>query len=182
MTAGTMALIRALTLRMEMEAAGKTLAVRGDVHTQQGVVRADAFLEYGEAAPGTRVGLVVRLALEEGWHVNAASSRPDLVATALSLAEKAPARLESVRYPEALERVLGPLGDGLVPLYEGTFEIRAELVVPAGAPRGPRKLVLLLELQACDARTCQPPQEIALEVPLRFADETGPRRHPSLFR
>ncbi|MDJ0522710.1 MAG: hypothetical protein QNJ90_11640, partial [Planctomycetota bacterium] len=69
-----------------------------------------------------------------------------------------------------------------LPLHEGTFEIRAVLVVPEDAPPGPRRIPLVLGLGACNDRQCLEPQEIRLDLALRFAAETGERRHPSLFR
>jgi hypothetical protein len=121
----------------------------------------------------------VRVCLDEGWHVNAnPASRPELVATRLRAGPGCPARLQTPRYPPAVRR---PVGGVPTALYEGTFEIRAALEVPADAPPGPRRLSLVLDLQACDAEACAAPEEVALDLPLRFDPEDGPRRHGALF-
>ena len=87
-------------MRMEMEAAGAAGALRGDVHAHQGVAQVDVFLEHDKAKAGTRVGVVVRVTLEPGWHVSAAQKPAgDLVPTRLTTADKSPARLEDVRFP-----------------------------------------------------------------------------------
>jgi len=182
MVTGTMALVRAMTMRDEMSEAGGVAALRGDVTTRRDVVQVDVFTEYAEAAPGTHVRFVVRIALDEGWHVNAViPTRKDLVGTRLGLADKAPVTLADLVYPQAAQRVLGPKEGDPLALYEGTFEIRGALVVPAGAAPGPRKVALQLRLQACNDVTCEAPIEIPLDLPLRFGAQSGPRRHPSLF-
>ncbi len=174
MVAGTMALIRALSMRMEQGAAGTAAAVRGDVTTRRDIAQVDVFVERDEAKPGDRVGVVVRIALDDGWHVNPEKpADKDLIGTRLTAAEGTPASLEGVAFPTAASASQD---------LEGTFEIRAALLVPKEASPGPRKIVLLLRLQACDASTCKAPEEIRLELPLRFGSETGARRHPSLFK
>ncbi len=180
MSGGVMALLRALADRMEMGGAGVPALVRGDAHAQRGVATVDAFLERDQAAPGTRVGVAVRVVLEEGWHVNAHKpSKAELVATSLKAADGAPAALVDVAYPDAATKAVG--GEDLA-LYEGTVWIRGHLVVPEGAVAGPRKLTLLLALQPCDDTSCQAAVEITLELSLRFDAETGSRRHPSVFK
>jgi hypothetical protein len=182
MTSGVMGLLRALSLRMELEAAGAAGAARGDVHARAGVADVDLFLQREAARPGSRVPLVVRVRLDAGWHVNANQpSAPDRVATELAAGERSPAALEAVRYPEALRRVVGPPGSAPLALYEGTFDIHAVLVVPADAVPGPRRIALRLTLQPCDEGRCLAPVTVEVEVGLRFGGEDGPGRHPSLF-
>ncbi len=179
MATGVMALLRALAMRRGMEQSGVAGATRGDAHARVDVAQVDAFLERMEAKLGSRVGLVVRVDLDAGWHVNAnVPSNADLIATRLTTDEKSPAPLEDVLYPPARSR---PLGGEAVALYEGTFEIRGQLAIPADVPAGPRKIPLVLTLQPCDESTCKAPLEIRLELHLRFADTDGEAQHPALF-
>jgi hypothetical protein len=183
MVSGSMALLRALTLRGELEAEGGFGAARGDVHRRADVVAADVFLERGQARPGSRLALLVRVRLDAGWHVNANDAgRADLVGTSLVAGAKAPAALVDVRYPPARRRVVGPAGGDALPLYEDTFDIRAALEVPPDAPPGPRRIPLVLRLQPCDEHSCREALELHLDVPLRFDAADGQARHPSLFR
>jgi len=174
---GTVALYRALALRL---ATAPPEARTGDVSVDVDPVRVDAFLERREAAPGRRVRLALRVALADGWHVNAdRPSDPDLVASALQAADGAPARLADVRWPEPVSRPLVDGGDA-VALFEGTFWVRAVLEVPAGAPPGPRRIPLVLTLQPCDAASCLAPREIRLALALRFGED-GAALHPGVF-
>jgi hypothetical protein len=146
----------------------------------------DVFLERAEARPGTSVRVLVRVALEPGLHVNpggdaARGVAAPLVATSLASVPKAPATLSALAWPAPVVRPPGP-GQPAAPLLEATFEVRGALDVPEGAPQGPRKVGLVLVFQPCDRTACRAPEEVRLDVPLRFAAEDGPPLHPALFR
>ena len=178
---GTMAFVRVIAEREALSKAG-AVAEKGDLSTRRGPAAIDVFLERGEARAGTKVRVLVRVALDPGWHVNAAiASSPDLIATSLAPAGKGPAALVDVAFPAAQSKPPGP-GQAAIALYEGTFEVRAALAVPADAPAGPRKVGLLLTFQPCTAAECQKAEEVRLDLPLRFADADGPPRHQALFR
>ncbi|MDA1195196.1 MAG: thioredoxin domain-containing protein [Planctomycetota bacterium] len=180
MAPGLVALIRALSDRMELPSADTAPIPTGDAHARQGVVQAEAFLERNQARPGDRVRVLVRVTVASGWHVNAAGpQRAELVATRLASAAGAAATLEDVRYPPAQRRALG---GGPVDLLAGTFDIRGVLVIPAAAPQGPGHIGLVLTFQPCDESSCQAAGALELSVPLRVEAEEGPARHPDHFR
>ena len=167
---GTVALYRALAHRLEQRTAAGPASTPGDVSLASDLVQVDAFLERSSARPGERVRFAIRVVLEPGWHVNGA--RPadtSRVATTLSAAEGAPVTLAEYSLPT---------GEPL----EGTFWIRGVLLVPERAAPGPRRIPLILTLQACGASSCQAPRDLALDLPLRFDSEAdGERRHPGVF-
>ena len=167
---GTVALYRALALRRVQRAAAGPTHAPGDVSLAAEPVQVDAFLERASARPGERVRLAVRVVLAPGWHVNgAAPEEAGLVATTLRPGADAPARLTDLAVPAR-----GPLA--------GVIWIRGVLEVPADAARGPRRIVLVLTLQPCDAASCQAPRDLALDLPLRFDPEAErERRHPEVF-
>jgi uncharacterized protein YyaL (SSP411 family) len=155
--------------------------VAGDAHVDRTPIHVDAFLERGEARPGTSVRVLLRVTVEEGWHVNAAGKAPEnLVATRVESAPKAPATLVDVAYPEATPLSLAE-GQPPLPALAGTFAIRGSLAIPPGAPMGPRKIGLLLTVQPCDVSACRAPEEIRVDVPLRFAAADSEPRHPDAF-
>jgi len=165
------ALFRALALRQRLEARGVAEAAAGDLHQRQENAVVDVFAARAQAAFGSRVPIVVRVRLDAGWHAFAPGS-PNGQPVELTAAEGSPAALEGLSAPKA---------DAA---YRGTFELRAELVVPEGVPSGPRKVPLRLRVQVCadEDGVCLPPVTISLELPIRFDAEDGPRRHPSLFK
>ena len=109
------------------------------------------------------------------------TSQWSMVATKLATDGKSPAALADVVYPAARMQVLGPAGTDPLALFKGAFDIRAHLAIPADAPPGPRKIPLVLTLQACDASSCKAPIEIRLDLSLRFDADDGAAQHPPLF-
>jgi uncharacterized protein YyaL (SSP411 family) len=175
---GVVALCRALTLRLALDAAAPAAQEvgPGDAHVEQGVATVDAWLERGEARPGSNVRYAVRVRLAEGWHVNGPDAPAGRIATTLALAPKSPVALRPAAWP-ALRAAQGDEPAG----YTGTFWLRGEVSVPHDAPPGPRRVTLLLTLQPCDATSCRAPEEVRLDLPLRFAEEDAPTRHPAVF-
>ncbi len=103
---------------------------------------------------GDPAQLVVRLAIDEGWHVNAnPASLPFLIPTAVEVrgAEAV------IRYPEgrALRSEFAPEE---ILVYEGTVEI--PMILESGA--SPAQVAL--RYQACDERICLPPARAELAV------------------
>jgi len=97
--------------------------------------------------------LLVRLRIDEGWHVNAnPASLPFLVATAVEGADGGGP--VSARYPEG-RRFRPDFAREPIAVYEGTVEIPVS--VPGGA--SPRVAV---RFQACDDSQCLPPHRAVL--------------------
>ena len=110
------------------------------------------------ASAGTdRTALVVRVKMDEGWHVNAnPASFPFLVATTVEVPEGNSA--VSVQYPEGRDFRPG-FAPTAIRVYEGTIEIPVTLeraLVPTER--------LALRFQACDATRCLPPGRAVLEL------------------
>jgi hypothetical protein len=106
---------------------------------------------------GTRDRLVVRLVIDEGWHVNAnPASFPFLIPTEVQLDAAAPSA--RVHYPpgSAFRPAFAP---DAIQVYEGTLEIPVELGSDADPPSS-----VGLRFQACDASRCLPPGRIDLTL------------------
>ena len=99
--------------------------------------------------------LVVRLAIDEGWHVNAnPASFPFLIPTQVEVAGDG--RSVEVRYPPG--RPFRPrFSPDAISVYEGTVDIPVVLADPSDPPER-----LELRFQACDAQRCLPPAETEL--------------------
>ncbi|MFM8978968.1 MAG: DUF255 domain-containing protein [Planctomycetia bacterium] len=164
---GVVALGRALALRLALDGAA---APQGDVQRQQGVLRVAGWMEQAEAAPGARVRWALRVEVEDGWHVNGTTAVAGQQAARLELAAPAPVTLGPVQWPAAGPSAAAPAAAapaaarGAQPEgWAGSFWLRGEVQVPAGAPSGPQRVALRLCLQACDATSCRPPE--VLELP-----------------
>jgi uncharacterized protein YyaL (SSP411 family) len=108
-------------------------------------------------ADADRAGLVVRIAIDEGWHVNAnPASFPFLVATSVEPLEGN--AVVAARYPEGRDFRPG-FAPRAIRVYEGTVEIPVRLQGGVSAPKR-----LALRFQACDATRCLPPHRAVLSL------------------
>jgi hypothetical protein len=102
-------------------------------------------------------GLVVRVTIDEGWHVNAnPASFPFLVATSVELLDEKLA--VAIRYPKGQDFRPG-FAPAAIRVYEGTVEIH---VNPERGVASPERLAL--RFQACDATRCLPPHRAVLTL------------------
>jgi len=119
-------------------------------------------------AAGDSSRFAVRLAIDDGWHVNAnPASMAFLVPTQVELHGGSAAE---IRYPEG--RDFRPtFAPEAIRVYEGTVEIG---VVMAPGSASPRQVAL--RFQACDERVCLPPArtELAFEGKGERTLEAGP--------
>jgi len=158
-------------------------AAEPDAVAEKGPVRIEAFASRLTAAPGGTIDLAVRIAIDEGWHIN--SHRPlqkDLVATAVGLAKGSPGTLERVSYAPGRKVKLAFSPEALS-VYEGTVRVRAAVRLGEKVKPGPLKLALTVTTQACTDSMCSLPETHALTVTLKVAPDAKPgeARHPSVF-
>ena len=103
----------------------------------------------------------VSIDLQPGWHVNSAEPLQDyLVPTRLTGVEDQ--ALESVDYPEPVERELGFQSETLS-LYEGRVVLSADLPKP-DPDRSQTTVPIVVDLQTCNDRICLAPESLMLQV------------------
>ncbi len=104
--------------------------------------------------------IALNFRIRPGWHIN--GHRPlqkDLVATDLTVgADGTGWELKTVDYPEPQLKKLG-FSQTELALYEGDFTVPATLTPGHGA-----RITLQLTLQACNDRSCLPPETLFLPV------------------
>ncbi|HEX9669160.1 MAG TPA: protein-disulfide reductase DsbD domain-containing protein, partial [Thermoanaerobaculia bacterium] len=125
-------------------------------------------------APGSAAVVVARVAVEDGWHVNANVPTFDyLIPTELGLALPEGWKAAAITYPEAVKRTFTFAEEPLA-VYDGTVEIRAEVAVPAGAAAGAYPVAATLQYQACDEQQCLPPTEAKATLELQVGSGGTP--------
>jgi len=147
-------------------------------------VSADIFLERLRAKPGERVRFLLRLRIDEGFHINAHKPRQEyLIPTTVSIEQNPAISLEHVTYPSPEELRLDWTDETLL-VYEGTGWLRGELRVMPGARTGRVGLTFVLRSQACTERECLPPQTLKVAVSLDVVSEPPEKegRHAELFK
>lgn len=147
---------------------GEDGAVVGEFDSR--LIAARACASDADAAPGSRLALVVDVTPKPGMHVYAPG---DHVYRVVALRLDAPGFLEPhpVSYPPSELYHYEPL-DETVPVYQQPFRLVQEVSVPlseeteslAAAPEGKLVIEGVLEYQACDDEVCY----IPAEAPLRW--------------
>ncbi|MDQ5844017.1 MAG: protein-disulfide reductase DsbD N-terminal domain-containing protein [Acidobacteriota bacterium] len=132
--------------------------------TSAGVVK--AVPQPVEISAGSSSEAIVRLTIENGYHVNAnPPTYPYLIATELVITPASGISSGALKYPPALSRQF-PFAEQPLAVYEGETEIKAALKADKSATKGQQSLSAILRIQACDDQVCYPPGTIDLTIPV----------------
>jgi thioredoxin:protein disulfide reductase len=119
-----------------------------------------------EFAAGGSGAAIVRLTIQNGYHINAnPPTYPYLKATELEIPAADGISASSVTYPSPLNRKF-PFADKPLAVYEGAAELKATLQADKSAKKGERIIPAKLRIQACDDQVCYPPGTIDLQIPV----------------
>jgi DsbC/DsbD-like thiol-disulfide interchange protein len=119
-----------------------------------------------EIAAGGSGNLVVYLAIQNGYHINAnPPTYPYLIATALEVPPANGLSLGKVSYPKPLSRQF-VFAEKPLAVYEGETEIMATVKADKSSTPGKQSLPAKLRIQACDEAVCYPPGTLELMIPV----------------
>ena len=143
--------------------AGPTL--KEDKHiTSVGVVKATA--QPVEIAAGSSGEAVVRLVIQNGYHINAnPPTYSYLKPTELEIAPGEGVSSGPPVYPKALNRKFA-FAETPLAVYEGETEVKAPVKADKSAKPGQQSLKAKLRIQACDEAVCYPPGSLDLVIPV----------------
>jgi hypothetical protein len=120
-----------------------------------------------EAKRGAGAGGEVRLAIAEGFHVNAnPASEKYLIPTELKFEPAEGIEVGPVAYPESVERKFS-FSEKPLAVYEGVARIGFAVKLRPDARAGEHALRARLRYQACDDEKCYPPKTVETSVPVR---------------
>jgi hypothetical protein len=132
--------------------------------TSEGVVKAAA--QPVEIPAGGSAEAVVRLTIQDGYHVNAnPPTYPYLKATVLELSPSEGVSAGDVTYPKAVNRTFA-FAEQPLAVYEGATDLKVLLKADKTAKTGERSISGRLRIQACDEQVCYPPGAIELVMPI----------------
>jgi hypothetical protein len=126
----------------------------------------------GSAAPSSGSALIVRVELEEGWHINSDAPLDSfLVPTTVSARAEGLAFAKPI-YPKPELRHSQLMGGDLA-LFTGAFEIRIPCAVDgkgtgqakghSSKPGAPPRTSVTLNYQSCNNNMCLPPKSITVD-------------------
>jgi hypothetical protein len=132
--------------------------------TSVGVVKATALPT--SLAKGGAAEAVVRLKIENGYHVNAnPPSFSYLIATQLDLTPAAGISVDFITYPNGVTKKFS-FSDQPLSVYEGETDLKVRLSAAQTTPPGEHNLSARLRVQACDDQVCYAPGTIDLTLPV----------------
>lgn len=132
--------------------------------TSEGVVKAAA--QRVEIPAGGSAEAIVRLTIDNGYHVNAnPPTYPYLKATVLDISTSDGVSVSFVTYPKAVDRKF-PFAEKPLAVYEGETDLKVALKADKAAKKGERSIPARLRIQACDEQVCYPPGAIDLQIPV----------------
>jgi DsbC/DsbD-like thiol-disulfide interchange protein len=141
-----------------------------DAPSQKQPVTSGAALSQSQVRPGEETTLIVRLRTAEPWYIYAAEG-PTGVASSTVLELSPPAFISKASdwSLPAAETKHSPLGD--IDVYKGDFRFSLPLSVAKTAAAGTFEIACTVRYQACSDRSCLPPTELQLVVPLTIVPD-----------
>ena len=117
-------------------------------------------------APGESADALVRLQIQNGYHVNAnPPSQSYLKATEIELKPQENISVEFITYPDPLIRTFA-FSETPLKVYEGETNLKIRLLADKTAKAGKHNLSATLRVQACDEKVCYAPGALPVTVPV----------------
>jgi len=117
-------------------------------------------------APGKSGDVLVRLQIQNGFHVNAnPPSQSYLKATEIELKPQEGFSVEFITYPDPLVRTFA-FSETPLKVYEGETNLKIRLLADKTSKPGKHNLSATLRVQACDEKVCYAPGALAVTVPV----------------
>lgn len=117
-------------------------------------------------APGESGDVLVRLQIQNGYHVNAnPPSQSFLKATEIELKPQEGFSVEFITYPDPLLKTFA-FSETPLKVYEGETNLKVRLLADKTAKPGPHNLSATLRVQACDEKVCYAPGALPVTVPV----------------
>ena len=132
--------------------------------TSTGVVKATPVAT--TVAKGSSGEAIVRVKIDDGYHVNAnPPSFPYLIPLQLDLSPAAGIVVDFITYPNALTKKFS-FSEQPLAVYEGEPELKVRLTAASTAKPGVHNLSGKLRVQACDDQVCYAPGTMDLTLPV----------------
>ena len=117
-------------------------------------------------AKNTSGDAVVRLKVQDGYHVNAnPASFSYLIPTELKVTSASGVSVDFITYPDPVTRTFS-FADEPLKVYEGDTMVKAKLKAAPSAETGKHNLSAQLRVQACNDQVCYPPGQIEVTIPV----------------
>lgn len=150
----------------------------------QPAFQAEAYLDRTSYPAGSRAEIVVVVNVAPKYKVQSARPYdPNSVPTKLTVKPTLGVVINAIKYPQHKDvpELPGGKGGGKMAVYAGEFYLLVDLTLEPTLAPGQHVLALELEAQACDAKSCLPPEVIQLSVPIMVGNQAGAPAHAAQF-
>ncbi len=116
-----------------------------------------SYLPTDSIHPGSEVKATVKVTVNPTWHINSNKPNDDfLIPSKLEISSPEKIKLVKVVYPKG-EELKFDFSEKPLSVYENEVTFGALLKIPAEIKSGTHKIIFTLEYQACNNKTCMPP-------------------------
>ncbi|MFQ5350167.1 MAG: protein-disulfide reductase DsbD domain-containing protein, partial [Thermoanaerobaculia bacterium] len=123
--------------------------------------------------PGSAARLAAVVEIDRGWHVNSHQPSYDyLIPTSLEIDLPSSWSIEAITYPPG-EMQRFAFEEEPLSVYDGRVVILARLRIGEEELEGARPVIGRLTFQACDDRSCLPPELLSQSLELTLAEDGG---------
>jgi thioredoxin:protein disulfide reductase len=107
-----------------------------------------------------------RVQVAPSWYIHGAGlSHNGLISTRLSFADSPLFKVTDIQFPVP-EKKDFPYAKEPIEVFQGEFEIRAQIVLSKDVPAGQQELIGTFSYQACSATSCLPPETVPVRLSL----------------
>jgi thiol:disulfide interchange protein DsbD len=136
---------------------------------QQDLLTIESCLSFDKVYAGSEFKIAVKIIIDKKWHINSNKPYEDyLIPTELSIAGNS-FKLTKVSYPKPHDFIFS-FSDKPLSVYEGEIYIGALVEASKDLQPGEFELVLVIDYQACDNRSCLAPSTIEDTIKVIIAD------------
>lgn len=141
---------------------------------KQSLVKLQSKHEQYNAVQGDKIKIDFDVFVEETWHINSNKPKEEyLIPSSLEFVQDKNEHgitLESVRFPAASDLKF-EFSDEPVSVFQGNFKVTAYIKTPENISPGKYSVSFKLKYQACNNKTCLPPNSIEDEVYLNIVSK-----------
>jgi thiol:disulfide interchange protein DsbD len=135
------------------------------------VVEIEIFNSYDKIHRGMDLKIALRADILGAWHINSNVPTEDYFeATNLRIPSESSFSFSEIKYPEALSLFL-EFSENPVSVFEGEIFIGGIVPIPDDISLGKHAIPVLFTYQACDDRTCLPPETLEKEIIVTVVDK-----------
>lgn len=142
----------------------------GQFGSQQDHVKIESYLSFDKVYQGSEVKLAVKVSIEDTWHINSNKPYEDYLIPTELIIQSENFKADIVSYPEPHDFKFD-FSESPLSVYEGEVFIGTLLKVSDNITPGDYQLIINLDYQACNDKSCLAPTSVSDTIIVTVADK-----------